>query len=134
MRPRAFPERLFVMIKKGWNLNTEVCVDLKTMLRDDLRMKAGKGYLGVLRRDVEIDDFLYDEHFTFREERLTPAVCKRNPRVYVGKYITVTRKDDGTYRPNFRPMPTGQGFTVEKYALGVYNELCTALFGLVEEE
>ena len=56
------------MIKKGWNLNTEVCVDLKTQLRSDSRMKAGKG------------------------------------------------------------------FTVEKYALGVYNELCTALFGLVEEE
>ena len=68
MRPRAFPERLCIMIKKGWNLNTEVCVDLKTQLRSDSRMKAGKG------------------------------------------------------------------FTVEKYALGVYNELCTALFGLVEEE
>ena len=118
----------------GWNLNTEVCVDLKTMLRDDLRMKAGKGYLGVLRRDVEIDDFLYDEHFTFREERLTPAVCKRNPRVYVGKYITVTRKDDGTYRPNFRPIHTGPGFNVEHYASSVANELLWALGGLVGEE
>ena len=118
----------------GWNLNTEVCVDLKTMLRDDLRMKAGKGYLGVLRRDVEIDDFLYDEHFTFREERLTPAICKRNPRVYVGKYITVTRKDDGTYRPNFRPIHTDPGFNVEHYASSVANELLWALGGLVEEE
>ena len=118
----------------GWNLNTEVCVDLKTQLRDDLRMKAGKGYLGILRRDVEIDDFLYDEHFTFREERLTPAVCKRNPRVYVGRYITITRKDDGTYRPNFRPIHTGPGFNVEHYASSVANELLWALEGLVEEE
>ena len=118
----------------GWNLNTEVCVDLKTMLRDDLRMKAGKGYLGVLRRDVVCEDFHYDEHFTFREERLTPAVCKRNPRVYVGKYITVTRKDDGTYHPNFRPIHTGPGFNVEHYASSVANELLWALGGLVGEE
>ena len=118
----------------GWNLNTEVCVDLKTMLRDDLRMKAGKGYLGVLRRDVEIDDFLYDEHFTFREERLTPAVCKRNPHIYEGEHITVTRRDDGTYHPNFRPIHTGPGFNVEHYASSVANELLWALGGLVEEE
>jgi hypothetical protein len=30
-------------------------------------------------------------------------------------------------------MPTGDGFSVERYALGVYNELCMALTGLVEE-
>ena len=30
-------------------------------------------------------------------------------------------------------MPAGDGFSVERYALGVYNELCMALTGLVEE-
>ena len=28
----------------------------------------------------------------------------------------------------------GDDFTLERYALGVYNELCMALGGLVEEE
>ena len=117
----------------GWHPNTHLCVTLKTLLRSDASMKAGKGYLGVLRRDVEIDDYLYDEHFTFREERLLPAISKRNPRVFDGRYISVTRKDDGSYRLNFKQLRTGYGFSVERYALGVYNEICEALNGLVEE-
>ena len=51
-----------------------------------------------------------------------------------GRYITVTRWADGSYHPNFRPMPMREDLTLERYALGVYNELCMALGGLVEEE
>ena len=29
---------------------------------------------------------------------------KRNPRVFNGEYITVTRRDDGSLRPNFKPI------------------------------
>jgi len=120
--------------EKVWNRNTHICVDLKTILRNDACMKAGKGYLGVLRRDEICEEFRCEEHFTFREETLAPAFCKRNPRVFEGKYITITRRDDGSYRPNFRPIPRGEGFSLERYALGVYNEICMALGGLVEEE
>ena len=119
-------------MKKVFNCNTHLCVDLKTLLRSDSRLKAGKSYTGVLRCDVECDEFLYEEHFTF-VETVPPTAAKRNPHVYVGEYITVTRKDDGTYRPNFRPMPTGPGFSLERYATGVANELLWALEGLVEE-
>ena len=118
--------------KQGWHQNTELCVDLKTMLLNDRRMKAGKDYLGVLRRDVEIDDFRYDEHFTFTE--MLPWTSKRNPRIFVGKYITVTRRDDGTLRLNFRPIPKGEGFCIAEYAVGVANEVLWALEGRVEEE
>jgi hypothetical protein len=31
-------------------------------------------------------------------------------------------------------LKTGAGFSLERYALGVYNEICMALEGLVEEE
>lgn len=117
----------------GWHKNTELGVNLKTILRSDSRMKAGKGYLGVLRRDVEIDDFLYDEHFTFREERLTPAISKRNPHIFNGEFITATRRDDGSYRLNFKPLKDDADFSLERYALGVYNEICMALGGLIEE-
>ena len=119
--------------KHGWHNNTHLCVNLKTQLRSDRRAKSGKGYQGILRRDVECDEFLYDEHFTFTE--IVPqAPQKRNPRVYDGEFITVTRRDDGSYHPNFKPMKVGEGFSVERYALAVYNEICMALYGLVEEE
>ena len=53
--------------------------------------------------------------------------------VFHGEYITVTRRGDGTYHPNFRPIPTDKVFNLERYAAGVANELLWALEGLVEE-
>ena len=119
---------------KSWHRNTDLAVDLKTVLRSDTHMKTGKEYLGVLRRDqdADIDDFrCRDAHYTFVEA--LPWTEKRNPRVYTGKYITVTRRSDGTLRLNFRPQKMGRGFNVALFALGVSNELMWALEGLVEE-
>lgn len=117
---------------KGWHRNTELAVDLKTILRSDRSMVTGKDYQGVLRRDsdTEVDEFRYrDAHFTF-VETVPQMPEKRNPHVFRGKYITVTRRDDGTLRPNFRPLPSdGRDFNLEHYALGVYNEICMALAG-----
>ena len=118
-------------MKKVFNHNTHLGVNVKTVLNNDRVMKTGKSYQGVLKRDVEIDEFRYDEHFTFVET--LPWSMKRNPRVYNGRYISVTRQDNGDLRPNFKPMKMGDDFTLERYALGVYNELCMALGGLVEE-
>ena len=108
-----------------WNRNTDLCMDVKTILRSDRVTKIGKGYPGVLTRDT-------DDHYTFTET-VQACVEKRNPQVYRGKHITVTRKDDGTYRPNFRPVKVGAGFNVGRYAAGVANELLWALEGLVGE-
>ncbi len=72
-----------------------------------------------------------DPHYTFIET--LPWSMKRNPRVFNGKYISVTRQDDGTYRLNFKPLKTGEGFNLEHYALGVYNEICIAIGGLIEK-
>jgi len=81
--------------------------------------------------DVDLDEFRYDEHYTFVETK--PWLTKRNPHVLRGRYITVTRRDDGSLRPNFKPMKVGADFSVEKYAAGVANELLWALEGLVED-
>ena len=118
--------------REGCKQTTELSVDLKTVLHSDKRMKTGKEYLGVLRRDSEavIDEFRYrDPHYTFVET--LPWCMKRNSRVYVGKYITITRQDNGNLRPNFRPMPVD--LSVDNYAFEVYRELRQALKGLVEE-
>ena len=116
---------------EGWHRNTDLSVNLKTILYSDRKMKPCKDYQGVLRRDVTCEEFLYDEHFSFTETE--PWSMKRNPHVFNGKIISVTRKDDGSYRLNFKPLKTGDGFKVERYALGVYNEICMALEGLIGE-
>ena len=56
---------------------------------------------------------------------------RRNPHVFDGEHITITRRADGTLHPNFKPMPVGM--SVDNYAFEVYDELRQALKGLVEE-
>ena len=105
----------------GWNTNTDLGCDIKTILHSDRKMKVGKDYQGVLKLDQEgtIDEFLSrDPHYTFIET--LPWSMKRNPKVFNGKYISVTRQDDGTYRLNFKPLKVGDGFSVERYTFGVY--------------
>ncbi len=114
------------------NNNTHLAVDLKTQLRSDRYAKPGKSYTGVLRRETEYEEFRCDDRFVFTET-VPPTVGKRNPHVFDGLYITVTRRDDGSLRLNFKELKVGAGFNLERYALGVYNELCLALGGLVEE-
>jgi hypothetical protein len=118
--------------EQGWNPNTHLSVDLKTLLCSDSKMKAGKNYQGILRRDEICEEFRYEEHFTF-VETVPQKGAKRNPHVFDGRYITVTRRDDGSLRLNFKELKTGADFKVERFALGVYNELCIALEGLIEE-
>lgn len=117
----------------GWHTNTDLGCDLKTLLRSDKRAKAGKSYSGILKLDSEaiVDEFLCrDAHYTFIETvRMTAD--RRNPHVFYGKYITITRRPDGTLRPNFKPMPAGM--SVDNYAFEVYRELRGALKGLVEK-
>ena len=123
----GIPERTKIMYK-----NTDYGCDVKTILRNDRTMRTGRDYQGVLRLDSEadIDEFrCQDTHYTFVETM--PWTGKRNPRVFRGKYITITRRDDGTLHPNFKPMPAD--LSIENYTFEVYRELRKALKGLVEE-
>ena len=117
--------------RRGWHANTMLAVDVKTLLHSDSVMRPGREYQGVLRRDVQVDEFRWDEHLTFTET--LPWTAKRNPRVYRGRFITVTRRQDGSLRLNFRPVAMDGGFSVERYAFGVYREIGQALVGLVGE-
>ena len=120
----------------GWHANTELGCDVKTFLRSDKRMLVNKAYPGVLRLDAEadIDEFrCRDAHMTFIET-VPMTAGKRNPHVFDGEYITLTRRDDGSLRPNFKPMPKlVANLSVDNYAFEVYRELRGALKGLVEE-
>ena len=121
--------------ENGWHRNTEFSCEVKTVLHSDRRMKPGKEYTGMLRLDNDAitEDYYYrDSHYTFVETLPTTA-GKRNPHVFRGKYITITRRDDGSLRPNFKPMKIGAGFSIDSYAIGVCDELRQALTGLLEE-
>ena len=132
----AYREHSAEMEEPGWHANTELGCDVKTFLRSDRRLQTDKGYLGVLRLDAEadIDEFrCRDAHMTFIET-VPMTAGKRNPHVFAGQFITVTRRDDGSLRPNFKPMPKlGDNLGVDNYAFEVYRELRGALKGLVEE-
>ena len=120
---------------EGWHTNTDLGCDVKTILRSDVRMKVSKEYQGILRLDAEgiTDEFLCrDPHYTFIET--LPWRARRNPRLFNGKFISITRQGDGSLRPNFKPMKTDKCFSVERYAFGVYRELYKALKGLVGEK
>ena len=111
---------------RGWLRNTDLCVDVKTLLRGDRVTKIGKEYVGTLRKDTA-------DHYTFMETLpQTVGKSRRNPQVYNGRYITVTRWADGSLHPNFKNVECG-AINIEQYALGVYNEICIALGGLVEK-
>jgi hypothetical protein len=106
--------------------NTDLCMDVKTFLQNDTRTKLGKEYQGVLTR-------ITSENYTFVE--MLPWCKKRNAKVFNGKYISITRRSDGTLRPNFKPMPKLMGYlSIERYAYEVYNELHEALESLIEKD
>ena len=112
----VYPERFYP--------NTELAVDLKLLTHQPGRMPLKAYFDGVLRRDSEM-------HFTFIQT-LSQTV-KRNPHVFMGEYITVTRRDDGSFRPNFKAVTIDEDFCLDSYAIGVCNELRWALKGLIEE-
>ena len=103
--------------------NTDLGMDVKTILHSSRITKIGKDYQGVLTRDQE-------DHYTFIET-IPQNAGKRNPQVFNGKFITITRRDDGTYRPNFKPLKMGNDFSVEEYVNGVANELLWGMDGLI---
>lgn len=110
--------------EQGLHPNTHLCVDVKTFLRQERIAKLNKPYQGVLTRDGE-------EHFNFVETS-SPTLGKRNPRIFDGKYVTLTLLPDGSFHPNFRHLKLGKDLNVDGYAIGVCNELRRALAGLVE--
>ena len=123
-------------VVEGWHANTDLGCNVKTLLRSDKRAKVGKSYPGVLRLDSDtiVDEYLSrDPHYTFTEA-VAQAVGKRNPHIFDGKLISVTRRDDGRLRLNFKQLEIGADFKVERFALGVYNEICMALEGLIKSE
>lgn len=83
-----------------YNKNIMLCIDLRTLLREDALLKVGKAYFGSLVLD--------DEFGASFVERGCMAPEKRNVRLFNGHFITLTyRFRDGHVRFNFKEVNAG---------------------------
>ena len=76
--------------------NTELDVDLKLVTQKQGRMELGEYLDGMITRDGE-DLFTFVENAT--EQR---KATRRNPSIYMGQWINVKRRADGTVYPTFK--------------------------------
>ena len=106
--------------------NTELCVDLKLLTRDPGRLPMGKMLSGVITRD----DY---EHYTFLENASKKkTVLRRNPHIYIGDFINVNRRDDGTIYPTFCRPRYDQDLDFAEFCRRAADELYIVA-GLVEK-
>lgn len=76
--------------------NTELDVDLKLVTQKQGRMELGEYLDGMITRDGE-------DHFTFVENDTERGKAeRRNPSIYMGQWINVKRRADGTVYPTFK--------------------------------
>lgn len=122
--------------EQGWHRNTELGVDVKTLLRSDKRLLLNKEYSGILRLDVEadIDEFSsHDAHMTFIEATLTSSAGRRNVCIYEGRHITCTKRLNSTARLNFKSLKQDAYSDIDNFATEVANEIREALNCLIEK-
>ena len=104
--------------------HTELSIDLKLLTLKPGRMAVGEYHDGMLMHDG-------DDHFTFIEDATTghkPAAVKRNLHIFVGKYVTLTVRDDDTPRLNFKEVHWTPDFCIAEYAMAVEKEVKQALW------
>lgn len=97
--------------------NTNLCVDLKTVMQNDALLAEGKCYNGILTRDTE-------DHFRF-EESIRQVRPARNPKLYDGKYVSLVRMQNGKYQMHLKTLD--EQTDPQCFAFGVYSEIINAL-------
>ena len=101
--------------------NTNLCVDLKTVMQKDALLVEGQCYNGIITRDS-------DTHFRF-EETVRKGRRPHNPKLFDGKFISMVHLQNGRYQCHFKSMP--RGFNRKKFAFGVFTEI-TAAFQIID--
>ena len=99
--------------------NSNLCVDLKTVMQNDALLIEGQCYNGVLTRDSE-------DHFIF-EESCHRKSCQRNPKLFDGKYCSLVHMQNGKYQVHLRTINASQVTDRRELAFNVYSELLEAL-------
>ena len=98
--------------------NSNLCVDLKTVMQRDAHLIQGQSYPGVLTRDG-------DEHFIF-EESIQRKSCQRNPKLFDGNYCSLVHMQNGKYQIHMKTINASAIEDRRELAFNVYTELLTA--------
>lgn len=107
------------------NKNTNLCVDLKTIMQEDVLLTEGHCYRGVLTRDGE-------DHFLFEEEAITSGHRpKRNPKLFDGKYCSLVHMQNGKYQIHMKTIDASGIDDRQGLAFKVYHELLNA-FNIID--
>ena len=113
---KCFTSHLTPYLTPSYSFNTELCVDLKTILISDRRAKMRKNYTGVLTRGGK-------QHYTFMEDAPEKKIRRRYPCVYQGGSINVHKRDDGTLYPTFRHPGYTRYYTFRDFCREAAEEL-----------
>ena len=98
--------------------NTNLCVDLKTVMQNDTLLVEGQCYTGVLTRDSK-------DHFLF-EEAVRKGRAPRNPKLFDGKFISMVRMQNGRYQCHLKTFYPSKDLDRKELAFKVYSELLNA--------
>ncbi|MCQ2223949.1 MAG: hypothetical protein MJZ35_09210 [Bacteroidaceae bacterium] len=102
--------------------NTNLCVNLKTIMQHDAILSEGQCYRGVLTRDAE-------NHYLFEEatHTLTDRHGQRNPKLFDGDYCSLVHMQNGRYQVHMKTITAGKDLDCNALAFAVYSELLNAL-------
>lgn len=103
--------------------NTNLCVDLKTVMQTDAHLVEGQCYNGVLTRDGQ-------DHFIF-EESCQRKSCQRNPKLFDGQYCSLVHMQNGKYQVHLRTINASAIVDRNQLAFNVYSELLNA-FSIID--
>ena len=95
-------------------------VNLLTHLQQNEALNEGHCYKGVFTKVSEID-------YLFEEAAYRQQSTIRNPKLFVGEYISLVHKQNGRYQVHCRTIVPYSTLDINELAFKVYSELLTAL-------
>ena len=98
--------------------NTNLCVDLKTVMQTDAHLIQGQPYNGLLTRDGE-------DHYIF-EESCRRGRSPRNPKLFDGDFCSLVHMQNGKYQIHMKTINASAIEDRNQLAFDVYSELLTA--------
>lgn len=104
--------------------NTELCVDLKTVLQQDTLLAKGVPYNGVLTRDSE-------QHYLFEEAVRQNRHGRRNLKLFDGNFCSLVHMQNGRYQVHMRTIDASLVNDSQALAVEVYSELLK-VFDIIE--
>ena len=99
--------------------NTNLCVDLKTVLQQDTLLAKGVPYHGVLTRN-SADHYLFEEAVRYNRHG------RRNPKLFDGNYCSLVHMQNGRYQIHMKTIEASSISDSQELAFNVYSELLNA--------